>query len=54
MARWRVSFDGAVDKLFFTVITVTDDDFDTWTVGTIRSRQAWMARQATSIWHMHF
>lgn len=38
----------------FSITTQLAGDFDTWTVGTIRSRQAWMARQATSIWHVHF
>ena len=28
------------------------EDYDTWTADKIRSRQAWMARQATTIWRI--
>ena len=30
------------------------EDYDTWNVETIRERQTWMARQATSIWRIGF
>ena len=29
-------------------------DYDVWTVDTIRERQSWMARQATGIWQIQF
>ena len=29
-------------------------DYDVWTVDTIRERQHWMARQATGIWQVQF
>ena len=30
------------------------DEYDTWTVEKIRSRQTWMARQATGVWRVGF
>ena len=30
------------------------EEYDTWTVEKIRSRQTWMARQATSVWRVNF
>ena len=38
----------------FSITTKLAEEFDTWTMDKIRSRQAWMARQATSIWHVSF
>ena len=38
----------------FSITTKLAEEFDTWTVDKIRSRQAWMARQATSIWRADF
>lgn len=37
----------------FAITSKIAQDFDTWTVEKIRSRQVWMAKQATSIWRIN-
>ncbi len=37
----------------FAITRRLADNYDTWTVEKIRSHQAWMARQATSIWRIN-
>jgi len=36
----------------FAITRKLAEDYDTWTPDKIRSRQAWMARQATAIWRI--
>ena len=36
----------------FAITRKLAEDYDTWTPDKIRSRQAWMARQATTIWRI--
>ena len=36
----------------FAITRKLAEDYDTWTSDKIRSRQAWMARQATAIWRI--
>ena len=36
----------------FAITRKLAEDYDTWTADKIRSRQAWMARQATTIWRI--
>ena len=36
----------------FAITRKLGEDYDTWTPDKIRSRQAWMARQATTIWRI--
>ena len=38
----------------FAITRKLAKDYDTWTPDKIRSRQAWMARQATTIWRNDF
>ena len=38
----------------FAITRKLADDYDTWSPGKIRSRQAWMARQATTTWRIDF
>ena len=38
----------------FAITRRLADDYDTWTPDKIRSRQAWMARQSTTIWRIDF
>lgn len=38
----------------FAITRKLAEDFDTWTVEKLRSRQGWMAKQATSIWRIDF
>ena len=38
----------------FAITRKLAEDYDTWTPEKIRSRQAWMARQATTIWRIDF
>ena len=38
----------------FAITRKLAEDYDTWTPDKIRSRQAWMARQATTLWRIHF
>ncbi len=38
----------------FAITRKLADDYDTWTPDKIRSRQVWMARQATTIWRIDF
>ena len=38
----------------FAITRKLAEDYDTWNPGKIRSRQAWMARQATTIWRIDF
>ncbi len=38
----------------FAITRALAEHYDTWTMEKIRSRQAWMARQATDIWRIGF
>ena len=38
----------------FAITGKLAEEYDTWTVDKIRSRQSWMAKQATSIWRIEF
>ena len=38
----------------FAITRKLAEDFDTWTVEKLHSRQGWMAKQATSIWRIDF
>ncbi len=38
----------------FTITRRLAEEYDTWTVEKIRSRQTWMAKQATSVWQVDF
>ena len=38
----------------FAITRKLAEDYDTWTPDKIRSRQAWLARQATTIWRIDF
>ena len=38
----------------FAITGKLAEEYDTWTVDKIRSRQSWMAKQATSIWRIDF
>ena len=38
----------------FAITRKLAEDYDTWTPDKIRSRQSWMARQATTIWRIDF
>ena len=38
----------------FAITRQLGEEYDTWTVDKIRSRQNWMARQATAIWRIEF
>ena len=42
------------DRSEFAITRKLAEDYDTWTPDKIRSRQAWMARQATTIWRIDF
>ena len=38
----------------FAITRKLAEDYDTWTPDKLRSRQAWLARQATTIWRIDF
>ena len=38
----------------FTTTRRLAEEYDTWTVEKIRSRQTWMAKQATGVWRVDF
>ena len=38
----------------FSITKGLSEEYDTWNVDKIRSRQNWMARQATAIWRIEF
>ena len=38
----------------FTITRRLAEEYDTWTVEKIRSRQTWMAKQATGVWRVDF
>lgn len=42
------------DRSEFAITRRLSEEYDTWNVDKIRSRQNWMARQATAIWRIMF
>ena len=44
----------AYGKSEFSITKALSEEYDTWNVDKIRSRQNWMARQATAIWRIEF
>ena len=49
---FRIEQQASASSFDFESARYDMEDYDTWTPDKIRSRQAWMARQATAIWRI--